>query len=158
MYVNKGKYANRSKAVYSGGTVINREYVNFFIHKEWIGVPQDQRPEIRFQLYQNGVPIEWQQPEKLSNGTYIWRNLPKMKNGEEAVYGAKEMALPGFETKYSNPHSDVNDMALNGGTVTNYKVPKTGDPVNVPLLWLLVLISFAGLLAVGTYRRRKGKG
>ena len=155
MYVNKGKYADRSKAVYSGGTVINREYVNFFIHKEWIGVPQDQRPEIRFQLYQNGVPIEWRQPEKLSNGTYIWRNLPKMKNGEEAVYSAKEMALPGFETKYSNPHSGVNDMALNGGTVTNYKVPKTGDPVNVPLLWLLVLISFAGLLAVGTFLFRR---
>jgi hypothetical protein len=65
------------------------------------------------------------------------------------------MALPGFETKYSNPHSGVNDMALNGGTVTNYKVPKTGDPVNVPLLWLLVLISFAGLLAVGTFLFRR---
>ena len=162
MYVNKGEYANRSKAVYAGGTIINREYVNFYIHKEWIGVPEDQRPEVRFQLYQNGIQIEWRQPEKLSNGIYIWHNLPKMKNGEEAVYSAKEIAIPGYENKYSNPHSGVKDAALNGGTVINYKVPKTGDMVNVPLLWLFVIFSSAGLLTACIFLlrniKRHGRG
>ena len=85
-----------------------------------------------------------------------------MKNGEEAVYSAKEIAIPGYENKYSNPHSGVKDAALNGGTVINYKVPKTGDVVNVPLLWLFVIFSSAGLLTACIFLlrniKRHGRG
>ena len=152
MYINKGKYADRKKAVYNNGTIINREVVTFFVTKEWIGEPNP--PEIRFQLYQNGKPIEWRQPEKTASGVYIWENLPKMKNGEEAIYSVKEIPLDGYLTKYSNPHSSVDDMALQGGKIINYKIPKTGDVENLNLWTMLAGISFVLLLLGVFYRRR----
>ena len=154
MYINKGKYANRSKAVYNGGTIINREVTNFFVRKEWIGVSDP--PEIRFQLYQNGKPIEWRQPEKTADNVYIWKNLPKMKNGEEATYSAKEIPIEGYLTKYSNEHSGVDDSALNGGLITNYKIPKTGDSDDPVRWWILGSVSVA-LLLVALMKRRRCK-
>ena len=79
-----------------------------------------------------------------------------MKNGEEATYSAKEIPLEGYLTRYSNPHSSVDDMALQGGTITNYKIPKTGDTDN-PILWMILGgITFV-LLLIGVYNRRRCK-
>ena len=145
MYINKGKYADRSKAVYNDGTIINREVTTFAVHKEWIGTSNP--PEIRFQLYQNGKPIEWRQPKKVSSELYIWENLPRMKDGEEAIYSAKEIPVKGFLTRYEN-HSGVTDCALNGGKIINYKVPITGDREN-PGNWLILGIASSMLFVFG---------
>ena len=156
MYVNKGKYADRSKAVYNGGTIINREVTTFFIHKEWIGAANP--PEIRFQLYQNGKLIEWRQPKNVGGGIYIWENLPRMKDGEEALYSAKELPVQGYLTRYENKHSDVVDRALNGGKVINYRLPVTGDKENLDFWWVLGATSSMILIAgIVTLMKNKSK-
>ena len=37
-YVNYGTYAEETRFLYDGGTVINREVVEFRVYKEWVGI------------------------------------------------------------------------------------------------------------------------
>ena len=53
----------------------------------------------------------------------------------------------GYQVRYENTgtHAGVTDRCFNGGTIVNYKVPKTGDPAD-PLLW--IVSGTLGLLAL----------
>ena len=148
MYLNVGIYEGRSRAVYNGGTIVNRETTTFAIKKQWMGVSASDRPAITFQLYQNGEPILWRQPEPDADGWYVWKNLPKMKGEEVAVYSAAEIPLQGFQARYVNPDraSESANQCYNGGTIINYKVPQTGDSAPLGLYAAMIGTGLVGLL------------
>ena len=61
-------------------------------------------------------------------------------------YYVIEKPIPGYHTTYVNVgiHSDVTDRCYNGGTITNSKVPPTGDSMPVALLTGCLLLSLTG--------------
>ena len=167
MYLNVGEYKDRHLAVYNGGTIVNRETVDFEVKKEWVGISGD-HPEIRFQLYQNGEPFVWRQPEPDEEGVYAWEYLPKMKLDEEsevyvdARYYVVEEPLEGYYAEYMNvgKYSGVTDRCYAGGTIINYKVPKTGDDAPLTLWYVATGIGAAGLIVLAGFivtakKRRK---
>ncbi len=152
MYLNKGKYENRTRAVYNRGTILNREYTGFSIRKVWIGVTDD-KPEIVFDLYQDGKLIEWRQPEPTADGMYSWEYLPKLRDGEEAEYYVIERPVPGYAVKYENigSYRTVTDRCYAGGKIINYQIPKTGDGGKLEMGITCVVM---GLLLIILFRRR----
>jgi hypothetical protein len=92
-----------------------------------------------------------------SDGSAAHKKFNKKVNGNEWRYEAwfsvagdyylVENVPAGYRVRYENTgtHAGVTDRCYNGGTIVNYKVPKTGDPVD-PLLW--VVSGILGLLAL----------
>ena len=68
-----------------------------------------------------------------------------------------EAPVAGYQTRYVNVgvYADVTDRCCNGGTIVNYRVPKTGDE-SQPVLWLLCILAggLMVLLACGKARHR----
>ena len=68
--------------------------------------------------------------------------------------------VEGYKTRYENVgvYAQVTDRLCDGGTIVNYKVPKTGDEAN-PALWLgMVMIGMTALcVTVVAGKRRKAK-
>ncbi|MCQ2458549.1 MAG: Cna B-type domain-containing protein, partial [Clostridia bacterium] len=136
IYSNVGVHAKETKALYDGGTVINRAVTSIRVRKVWSGVPKAKQPEITLTLYRNGTKYNRKPSGPDANGWYTFRNLPV--GGE---YYVIEEPVAGMTTTYENgaPHFDVTDRAYDGGTITNTGVPPTGDSAN-PLLWLLLIV------------------
>jgi hypothetical protein len=92
-----------------------------------------------------------------SDGSAAHKKFNKKVNGNEWRYEAwfsvagdyylVENVPAGYRVRYENTgtHAGVTDRCYNGGTIVNYKVPKTGDPAD-PLLW--VVSGILGLLAL----------
>ena len=92
-----------------------------------------------------------------SDGSAAHKKFNKKVSGNEWRYEAwfsvagdyylVENVPAGYRVRYENTgtHAGVTDRCYNGGTIVNYKVPKTGDPVD-PLLW--VVSGILGLLAL----------
>ena len=92
-----------------------------------------------------------------SDGSAAHKKFNKKVSGNEWRYEAwfsvagdyylVENVPAGYRVRYENTgtHAGVTDRCYNGGTIVNYKVPKTGDPVD-PLLW--VISGVLGLLAL----------
>ena len=56
----------------------------------------------------------------------------------------------GFQVRYENTgaHADVTDRCYNGGTIINYRIPKTGDTTGTDMaVWILLMA--LGLIGVG---------
>lgn len=73
-----------------------------------------------------------------------------------ADYYIVEKAPAGYTVKYQNvgAHAGVTDRCYNGGTIINYKVPRTGD--SAPLvLWLAFTALGTGMLGGLLYSRRR---
>lgn len=106
---------------------------------------KDPKPPITLTLYCNDEATGRKPSGPDKNGWYTWNNLPRTRNGENAVYYVVEEPVKGMRTTYANtaPHEDADDRVYNGGTITNACPPKTGDGAR-PILWLLT-----GLLALG---------
>ena len=79
----------------------------------------------------------------------------------EKDYYIIETAPAGYKVRYENTgiHADVTDRCYNGGTIINYKIPKTGDNRTASILWIGCVL--LGLLGIGgalfTRKRRKGR-
>jgi hypothetical protein len=74
-------------------------------------------------------------------------------------YYIVENVPAGYRVSYDNKgiHADVDTRCYNGGTIINYKIPKTGDQTPSDLPWILCLI--AGLVGIGCvvmFRKRSG--
>ena len=84
-----------------------------------------------------------------ADGSVAHKKFNKKVSGSEWRYDAwfstagdyyiVENVPAGYKVRYENigTHAGVTDRCYNGGTVINYKVPKTGDPAD-PLLWACV--------------------
>ncbi|QTE66997.1 hypothetical protein JNO48_07130 [Clostridiales bacterium] len=84
-----------------------------------------------------------------ADGSVAHKKFNKKVSGSEWRYEAwfstagdyyiVENVPAGYKVRYENTgtHAGVTDRCYNGGTVINYKVPKTGDPAD-PLIWACV--------------------
>ena len=158
IYQNVGEYKGKSDYVYDGGTIINRAVTTFRVRKVWEGITDEsKRPEITLTLYCNGSVYNRKPSGPNKDGWYTWNNLPCEYEGRDAVYYVVEEPVPAFRTVYTNVgmDSDVTDRAYDGGTITNFGVPKTGD-ANHPILWsVLAVLGLAGsaVLVLGRKKR-----
>ena len=73
----------------------------------------------------------------------------------EADYYLVEKVPEGYMVHYENvgAHAGETDRCYNGGTIINYKVPKTGDDAN-PALWIALAALGIGGLALLLKKRR----
>ena len=154
IYENVGEYAGETDRVYDGGTIINRGVVNIFVRKVWEGYEEDEeKPEIELVLYCNGVATDVPMPEPDKYGWYKYYNLPAQVDGEDARYTVRETKRIGFMAVYTSADGEDATEGLDGGTITNLKMPATGD--NTPLLLWTVLMAAAGAGLVLISRRRR---
>ena len=147
IYSNTGVHKGDTKALYDGGTVINRAVTSIRIRKVWENASDvSKRPEITLTLYCNGEALSRKPSGPNNDGWYNWYNLPLTRNGEDAVYYVVEEPVKGMQTTYTNiaPYSDVTDRVYNGGTIINRVIPPTGDSAN-PLVWILFGLSAVGI-------------
>ena len=64
------------------------------------------------------------------------------------------------KVRYENVgvHADETDRCYNGGTIINYKVPKTGDESNLGLWLALSAVGLAGIGSLVFMGRRRRNG
>lgn len=78
-----------------------------------------------------------------------------------ADYYILEKSPKGYKVRYENvgAHAGETDRCYNGGTIINYKVPKTGDASN-PVLWLACAVLGMAMVtaAVCTGKKRRARG
>jgi len=155
IYSNISPFSEETRAIYDGGTIINKAIVeaDFSVKKVWSGLAEGETaPEITLVLYRNGVATDEKTPTPDRYGWYKYYDLPGEVDGEPAIYTVKEEVLEGYETSYTLSDGSSADYADNGGTITNAKVPATGDQSHV-LLWTALLGVSAALLLVLKRRR-----
>ncbi|MBR4082508.1 MAG: Cna B-type domain-containing protein, partial [Clostridia bacterium] len=154
IYDNVSPYDGDSKMIYDGGTIINRSVTSIRVQKIWVGMPEDvETPPITLTLYCNGEATDRKQPKPDENGWYVYKNLPKYVNGEEAEYYVLEEALDGFVPIYTDANGEMAEWAGNGYTITNVLMPATGDSSSV-MLWAVVLTASSAMMLM-LMRRRK---
>ena len=153
IYDNVPPYDGESKMIYDGGTIINRSVTGIRVQKLWSGLPEGvEPPEIILTLYCNGEPTDRRQPSPDEDGWYVYKNLPRYVNGEEAVYYVVEEAINGFIPVYTAPNGQQAEWAGDGYTITNCLIPATGDN-NPVMLWTATFIASAALLLMLKRRR-----
>ena len=156
IYKNVAPYADETKAIYDGGTIINKAIVkaDFSVKKEWSGLAEGETaPEIELVLYCNGVATDIKTPNPDRNGWYKYYDLPGEVDGQPAVYTVKELPVEGYETSYKLANGISAEYADNGGTITNAKIPQTGD--ETPLAMWLTLMGASAMMLVLLLKRRK---
>ena len=155
MYVNRAPNEDETKVLHNGGTVINKKIVeaSFKVQKVWSGLAEGEEvPEITLVLYCNGEAMDYPTPDPDKNGWYKYYDLPKFAGDEPAVYTVKEVPITGFTTTYTLADGESADYADNGGTITNSKIPQTGD--EAPLaMWLSLMGASAVMLMLLRKRR-----
>ncbi len=153
IYKNYGDYADKTKEVYDGGEIINRKVTSVYVRKVWSGLEDgEEAPEITLTLYCNGEKVDKKTPEPDEYGWYRYYNLPVTKNGQTAVYTVAEEPLEGYIVTYQTASGEDAEIAHNGDTIINTRVPETGD--SAPLaLWAIMLIVSAAALVVIKRRR-----
>ena len=74
-----------------------------------------------------------------------------------STYYVVEDAIKGYSIKYTNvgTAAETTDRVYDGGTITNHKIPKTGDSRNVAVWMVLALVSAMGIGAVAISERKK---
>ena len=152
IYKNVAPYESESSFIYDGGTIINRAVTQIAVRKVWTGMDKDEkRPEITLTLYRNGKVVN-RKPKLDANGWYHFYNLPI--NSEP--YYVVETPVNGFMTTYQNVggYANVEDRAYDGGTITNSKLPQTGDESHIERYVALLLISLVALLGYGLKKKR----
>ena len=85
---------------------------------------------------------------------YEWRYEKWLTS--DADFYVVEKVPEGYKVRYENvgKHAGETDRCYNGGTIINYKVPKTGDDAT-PALWIALTAVSAGALALLWIRRKK---
>ena len=128
----------------------------FTFTKLWTGGHED---SIDWTLYDhNGTVVHKKFNKKIVSETE-WRYEAWFATGED--YYIIENVPQGYHVRYRNTgaHKDDMDRCYNGGTIINYKVPKTGD-IGRPGLWIALTavgaVLLGGLVLV-RYRGKKNK-
>ena len=159
IYKNVSPYTDMTKAIYDGGTIINREKeevkVSFQIKKTWSGLQDGETaPDITLTLYCNGEVVEGvSTPKPDSDGWYKYYDLPTSVDGEIAVYTVMEASLPGYTTIYKDANGEIVEQGVNGGEIVNTRIPQTGDSASLGL-WLAMMGASAAMLAMLLRRKR----
>ena len=115
----------------------------FTFTKKWSGAHGD---SIDWTLYdRNGNKVSKKFNKKVVSETE-WRYEAWFESDED--YYIVEDVPKGFRARYENTgvRADETDCCYNGGTIINYRIPKTGDNTNLPL-W--ITLSVLGLLSSG---------
>ena len=75
----------------------------------------------------------------------------------DADYFILENVPEGYKVRYENvgAHAGETDRCYNGGTIINYKVPKTGDRANLWLWAIMALLGAGTVCSVAVYSKRK---
>ena len=159
IYDNVAPYEDVTDVVHDGGTIINREIVtlDFKVKKVWKGLePGEIAPAITLTLYCNGDKLDYPTPSP-KDGWYCYDGLPLTYKGEPAVYVVKEEYLPGFIVEYENKDASEGEWAENGETITNTKIPATGDIMPVGIAMALAAVAAVGLvlLVVGKNKKKE---
>lgn len=153
-YENAAPYADVTDRVYNGGKIINSELTAFTVRKVWSGLADGEtKPAIELTLYCNGEAVNVAQPTPDSAGWYRYTDLPAVVDGQTAVYTVVETPVEGYMTTYTTADGKTADAATNGGTITNTKIPQTGDAEQLGLWMALMLLSTAGMVMM--LKRRK---
>ena len=127
----------------------------FSFTKKWLGGVED---SIDWTLYYpNGSERhKWFNKEIISEDEWYYEGW----FSSEMDYYLIENVPEGYKVRYENvgAHAGVTNRCYNGGTIINYKVPKTGDTAN-PILWAGCALLGVGAIcgAVGLRRRKKTK-
>ena len=154
IYKNVEPYAEETKAIYNGGTIINKAITTIKVQKVWSGLAEGAEvPEITLILHCNGEVYDRKTPDPDEDGWYVYSNLPVFVNGERAVYSVTEEPMEGCSTIYTN-NGEEGDCAYNGGVITNIVVPKTGDETPVELWMAGLLLSVAAIVLIGKKRTK----
>ena len=156
IYSNVAPYADETKAIYDGGTIINKAIIkaDFSVKKEWSGLAEGEAaPAIELVLYCNGVATDYKTPDPDRNGWYKYYDLPGEVDDQPAVYTVKELPAEGYETSYKLANGASAEYADNGGTITNAKIPQTGD--EAPLAMWLTLLGASATMLMLLLKRRK---
>ena len=152
IYKNVAPYESESSFIYDGGTIINRAVTQIAVRMVWKGMDEgEKRPDITLTLYCNGKAIN-RKPKLGANGWYHFYNLPISSE----PYYVVETPVSGFMTLYQNVggYANVEDRAYDGGTITNSKLPKTGDENHIERYVALLLISLVALYGYGMRKKR----
>lgn len=152
IYKNVAPYESESSFIYDGGTIINRAVTQIAVRKVWKGMDEgEKRPDITLTLYCNGKAVN-RKPKLGANGWYHFYNLPISSE----PYYVVETPVSGFMTLYQNVggYANVEDRAYDGGTITNSKLPKTGDENHIERYVALLLISLVALYGYGMRKKR----
>ena len=69
-----------------------------------------------------------------------------------------EEPVEGYKTRYENVgvYAGITDRCCDGGTIVNYKVPKTGDDAN-PFLWVGCVLAGLTIISVSAYAGKRKK-
>ena len=152
IYKNVAPYESESSFIYDGGTIINRAVTQIAVRMVWKGMDEgEKRPDITLTLYCNGKAIN-RKPKLGANGWYHFYNLPISSE----PYYVVETPVSGFMTLYQNVggYANVEGRAYDGGTITNSKLPKTGDENHIERYVALLLISLVALYGYGMRKKR----
>lgn len=156
VYENETPYQNESDMVYNGGTIINRAVTSIRVRKVWSGLEDgEEPPKIVLKLYCNGELMERTTPKPDRNGWYTYYNLPKTYKGQPAVYTVVEEPVPGFQTSYMQLNGEDLGYVMDGGTITNYRVPKTGDQARIGLWLTMAALALLGMALLARKRAKK---
>ena len=128
----------------------------FTFTKKWSGGHED---SINWTLYNSDGTLAHKRFNKKIVSDTEWRYEAWFAADND--YYIIETVPAGYKVRYENTgvHADVTDRCYNGGTIINYKIPKTGDTTVSSILWagciLLGLLGAGGALLAG--KRRKGR-
>ena len=170
MYVNTGEYAERTRMLYHGGTVINRKVFDFPFRVVYHGLSGQEAPPVHFTLYDGDALLyDEKQPERDGYGRLVYRHLPVKRSGRKADYLVRACPMEGYLLSYENrgEYAAQRDGLRAEGTVHVRRVPRTGERPNPwgggLVLCLLGLILCAGIAlwdhgAMGGIKKAPVKG
>lgn len=127
----------------------------FSFTKKWSGGKED---SINWTLYKSDGTVAHKKFNKKIISDTEWYYEAWFEGPVD--YYIVEDVPAGYSVWYENTgaHADETDRCYNGGTIINYKVPKTGDHSNMPLWFSLMGISVLGMIGtlfIKTNKRRK---
>ena len=125
----------------------------FAFTKKWQG---DHEDSIDWVLYNPDGTVAHKKFNKKIVSETEWHYKAWFATG--ADYYIIETVPAGYKMRYENvgAHAGETDRCYNGGTIINYKVPKTGDSANLAL-WLLCLAAGIALLGGSVISTKRKK-
>ena len=140
----------RSSEPIDGRNIVYRSRFSFT--KQWLGGVED---SIDFTLYRPNGTVR----HKGFNKTQVSDTefLYEAWFANESDYYVVEEPVKGYKTRYENvgAHARETDRCYNGGTIINYRVPKTGDEAQIGLWIGLAAASLGGLAGLCLIVRRR---
>ena len=154
VYNNPEPHGDESGMIYDGGVIINRAVTSIRVRKVWQGLGSGETPpQITLRLLCNGQAVDRRQPEPDADGWYVYTNLPAIWQGKPAVYSVVEEPVQGFMTAYKNRNGEMGECARDGDTITNTRIPPTGDADSLAM-WVCTLAAAGMILALLRLKRR----